>query len=199
MTSLTSHPKSNFSIKPVLTAEKVLLRPFTMDDVPTMAEILDDFEVRKFTGAIDASFDEQHLRSWYSSRHDQDDRLDLAVVDRVTGDLVGEVVLNEWDEANRSCNFRTLIGPKGRGRGLGTGAARLMVDYGFEQLGLHRVSLHVFTFNPRAHRVYEKVGFVAEGTERETLLYNGLWVDSVRMSILNREWAAHRGRRKDVL
>ncbi|MCX4821300.1 GNAT family N-acetyltransferase [Streptomyces sp. NBC_01142] len=194
MTPLTSHPKANFSIKPVLTGEKVLLRPFTADDVPTMTEILEDFEVRKFTGSMDATFDEQHLRSWYSSRHDQADRIDLAVVDRVTGELVGEVVLNEWDEPNRSCNFRTLIGPKGRGRGCGTEAAQLTVDYGFEQLGLHRISLHIFTFNPRAHRVYEKVGFVAEGTERETLLHEGEWVDSIRMSFLDREWAARRGR-----
>lgn len=155
-----------------------------------MAAILADPEVRRCTGGAHLSFDEQRLRTIYAARADATDRLDLAVVDRATGELVGEVVLNQWDAHNRSCVFRTLLGPAGRGRGLGTEATRLIVGHGFEQLGLHRISLFVYAFNPRARRVYEKVGFVSEGVERETLLHEGEWVDSVRMSLLDREWAA---------
>ncbi|MET8010264.1 GNAT family protein [Streptomyces sp. NPDC005271] len=192
MTSLPPCPTAGFSLKPVLPGEKVVLRPFTADDAPAMARILDDAEVRTFTGSS-GSFDEARPRSWYGSRKDQDDRLDLAVVDRASGALVGEVVLHEWDEPNQNCAFRTLIGAAGRGRGLGTEAVRLIVGHGFERLGLHRISLGVYAFNPRARRVYEKVGFVAEGTEREALLHEGEWIDAVRMSLLKREWAAHRG------
>ncbi|GHE62210.1 hypothetical protein GCM10017771_85520 [Streptomyces capitiformicae] len=71
---------------------------------------------------------------------------------------------------------------------------RLTVGHAFERLGLHRVSLEVFTHNPRARRAYEKAGFVAEGIERQTLWQDGEWIDAVRMSILAPEWAAHRGR-----
>jgi hypothetical protein len=80
--------------------------------------------------------------------------------------------------ARRSCNFRTFLGPRGRGRGLGTEATRLIVGYRFEQAHLHRISLHVYTFNVRARRVYEKAGFVTEGVERETLLHENRWSDS---------------------
>ena len=184
----------NFSIKPVLTGERTVLRPFTEDDVPVMTGILNDPEVITLTGSPAEEFGPERLRSWYTTRNAQADRLDLGIIDRASGELVGEAVLNEWDEPNRSCGFRILIGPGGRDRGLGTEAVRLIIGHAFEQLSLHRVSLHVFAFNPRARRAYEKAGFVAEGVERQTLLHAGEWIDAVRMSILAHEWAAHHGR-----
>lgn len=183
----------DFSVKPTLTGERVVLRPFVDDDLAAFQVALADPEVIRLTGSPPEPFDLARLRAWYGSRNSQTDRLDLAVVDRATGACVGEVVLNEWDGPNRSCNFRTLIGPAGRNRGLGTEAVRLIVGYGFEQLGLHRISLEVFAFNPRARRVYEKVGFVAEGTLRQVLRDGDDWVDATVMSILAPEWAVHRG------
>ncbi|WP_217177774.1 GNAT family N-acetyltransferase [Streptomyces sp. AC495_CC817] len=179
---------------PVLTGEKALLRPFTEDDAPVMARILAEPDVVRLTGSPAESFGLDRLRSWYGSRNDQTDRLDLGIVDRASGELVGEAVLNEVDEANRGCCFRILIGASGQGRGLGTEAVRLTVGHAFEHIGLHRVSLSVFTHNPRARRTYEKVGFVAEGIERQTLWQGGEWIDALRMSILAPEWAARRGR-----
>ncbi|MFC3504969.1 GNAT family N-acetyltransferase [Micromonospora krabiensis] len=183
-----------FSVKPTLTGERVLLRPFVDADLDTFRVALADPEVRRLTGSPpDDTFDEGRLRQWYGSRNAQTDRLDLAVVDRAGGDCVGEVVLNLWEPHNRSCSFRILIGPGGRDRGLGTEATRLLVGHAFEQLGLHRVSLEVYAFNPRARRAYEKVGFVAEGVLRDALRDGDGWVDAIVMSILAPEWAAHRG------
>ncbi|MFF3458134.1 GNAT family N-acetyltransferase [Streptomyces sp. NPDC002730] len=191
---MTQQPTADFSVKPTLIGEKVILRPFTGVDATAMAAILGDPEVSVFTGsAHEGQLDLEQLRAWYGTRNDRTDRLDLAVVDRAGGEVVGEVVLHEWDAHNRSCRFRTLIGPKGRNRGLGTEATRLVVGHGFEQLDLNRIALGVFNFNPRAIRAYEKAGFVAEGTEREALLHEGQWIDATSMSILAREWAVHRG------
>ncbi|MFE6172330.1 GNAT family N-acetyltransferase [Streptomyces sp. NPDC056464] len=184
---------SDFSVKPVLRGERALLRPFSKEDVPVLERILADPEVIRLTGSPDEEFGPERLRAWYGSRNDQSDRLDLAIVDRASGELVGEAVLNDWDEYNRSCNFRILIGPDGRDRGLGTEAVRLIVGHGFEQLGLHRISLCVLSHNPRARRAYEKAGFVAEGVDRQSVWQSGEWIDEVRMAILAPEWAAHRG------
>jgi RimJ/RimL family protein N-acetyltransferase len=191
----TSPPATGFSVKPVLTGGKVVLRPYRAADAPVIAEIIGEPEVRRYTDTR-GTFTPDQIRAAIVAHADAADRLDLAVTDAATGELVGEVVLNEWDEPNRSCNFRTLLGPRGRDRGLGTEATRLIVGYGFEQLHLHRISLEVFSFNPRARRVYEKVGFVVEGVERETLLVDGQWADSVRMAILDWEWAGLAGTRQ---
>jgi RimJ/RimL family protein N-acetyltransferase len=199
----TDQALPDFSVKPVLTGDKVVLRPFTGDDLGAMRDALSDPEVLRLTGSVhgdeseaatDGPEHEVKLREWYLSRHAQPDRLDLAVTDKASGQCVGEVVLNDWDAGNRSCNFRTLIGPAGRDRGLGTEATRLIIGYGFEQLGLHRIGLQVYAFNPRARRVYEKVGFVVEGVMRDEFRYRDEWIDATMMSILAREWEQHHGR-----
>ncbi|WCN01384.1 GNAT family N-acetyltransferase [Streptomyces sp. M92] len=184
----------DFSVKPVLTGEKTVLRPFTQQDADAMWEIIGDPEVIRFTFEPTTELTRERLRSWYGVRTGDPDRLDLAVTDRVTGELVGEVVLYEWDPSARSCAFRTLIGPRGRGRGLGSEATRLIVGHGFDQAGLHRVQLEVYADNRRARRVYEKTGFVVEGTRREAAWRDGVWVDEVLMAVLDHEWAVHRGR-----
>ncbi|MEV5610385.1 GNAT family protein [Streptomyces sp. NPDC052225] len=178
-----------FAAKPVLTGARAVLRPFTEDDAEVMAVIIEDPEVVRFTGGP-ASFGAERLRAWYGSRSDQDDRLDLAVTDRVTGELVGEVVLNEWDPDHRHATFRTLIGPRGRGRGVGTEAARLIVGYGFETAGLHRIGLEAYADNHRARHVYEKIGFTVEGVRRQVELHDGVWRDEVVMGLLAEEWRA---------
>jgi RimJ/RimL family protein N-acetyltransferase len=189
----------DFAVKPTLVGERVVLRPFREADLPAMGEAMLDPEARVLTGSVhDAAQaraprspdEEKLLAEWYGTRGDQADRLDLAVTDKATGECVGEAVLNDWDPGNESCNFRIFIGPRGRDRGLGTEATRLIVGYGFEHLGLHRISLEVYAFNPRARRAYEKVGFRAEGVLRESLRYNGEWVDATVMSVLAPEWAA---------
>ncbi|WP_370413684.1 GNAT family N-acetyltransferase [Streptomyces fradiae] len=182
---------TDFSHKPTLTGELVVLRPVTEDDVPALLPMLQDPEIGRLTGSH-ADFEESALRAWYGSRGAQSNRLDLAVVERATGRVVGEVVLNDWDQANESCNFRICLAPDVLGHGLGTEATRLIVGYGFEAVGLYRVSLEVYAFNPRARRAYEKAGFRAEGVLRGALLWEGERVDATVMAALAPEWGTTR-------
>lgn len=194
---------ADFSVKPTLTGGRVLLRPFDLEqDAPALREMLQDPEAMRLTGSGHGPAElpewddeaEDRFQAWYGTRNEQRDRLDLAVVDRATAQCVGEVVLNDVSTGNRSCNFRTLLGAASRDRGLGTEATRMMVGYGFERLGLHRIELAVYSFNPRARHVYEKVGFIAEGVLRDALRWDGRWIDATVMSVLAPEWKRHRGR-----
>ncbi len=181
---------TDFSYKPTLTGELVILRPVVEADYEALAAAMADPEVIRFTGSR-GEIGEEKAREWYRTRAAMTNRIDLAVVDKATGLVVGETALNEWDPDNRSCNFRILIGPSGRDRGLGTEATKLTVGYGIEELGLHRISLGVYAFNPRAQRAYEKTGFVVEGRLRDELYWDGEWVDGIVMSILAPEWKAN--------
>ncbi|HZE40341.1 MAG TPA: GNAT family protein [Stackebrandtia sp.] len=183
---------TDFSIKPTLKGERATLVPMAPEHFPALWKAMNDPEVTRYTGSRGETTEEV-ARHWTSTRGDTTDRLDLAIVDNATGECVGEAVLNEWEPEDRRCNFRIMIGPDGQGRGLGTDATRLIVGYGFETLGLHRISLGVYAFNPRARRAYEKAGFVREGVERDELLWDGQWVDNIIMSILEDEWRRHRG------
>jgi RimJ/RimL family protein N-acetyltransferase len=182
----------SFADKVTLEGERVVLRPVEVADAAGLFAI--SAESRRLTGSHAVAASIEPLENWYRTRADHDDRLDLAIVPRATGRWAGEVVLNEVDKDNRSCNFRILLdGPASYGRGYGTEATRLILGHAFETTGVHRIELEVYAFNPRARHVYEKVGFVLEGTKRQSLRWAGEWIDAHVMSILAPDWEQHRG------
>ncbi len=182
----------SFADKPTLTGGLVVLRPVRVEDAPGLLAL--DEEARRLTGTH-ATHPLDRLERWYATRAEHDDRLDLAVVAREDPDdrWLGEVVLLDLDEDNLSCGFRIVLGADGRGRGYGSEATRLVLDHAFRTVGLHRVELEVYAFNPRARHVYERAGFVHEGTRRHALRWDGEWVDAHGMGLLADEWLS-RGR-----
>jgi RimJ/RimL family protein N-acetyltransferase len=183
--------------KPVLTGEKVILRPFEMKDSEVMLEILEEPELKKLTGsvtsdeeAMEASSTEENerVRQWYTTRNEQSNRLDLAIVYKDSNQIVGEVVFNEYDEETGNVNFRILIGQAGCNKGLGTEAINLFIKYGMEELELHRVGLEVYSFNPRAEKVYQKAGFILEGIKREEFMYNEEYIDTKIYGLLKSDY-----------
>lgn len=151
--------------KPTLRGALVTLRPMVEADAPAMWEAVNDPEGNDLTQTT-ATFTYEEIVAWCASRAEQDERLDLAIVENATGEVAGEAVLNEYDAAENSANFRiSLRGPAWYGRGLGTEATRLIVTHGLETIGLRRITLTVLARNPRARRAYEKAGFEVVGTE----------------------------------
>lgn len=74
------------------------------------------------------------------------------------------------------------------GKGYGTDAMKLCVQYAFMELGAQRVSLGLHEYNPRALRAYEKAGFQLEGRTRQDMMREGRRYDSLWMGILREEW-----------
>lgn len=73
-------------------------------------------------------------------------------------------------------------------RGYGSDALDLILNYAFNELNLYRVGLTVFGYNQRARRVYDKVGFVEEGVQRQALFRDGERHDLTFMGLLASEW-----------
>lgn len=163
----------DLSYKPHIYGEKVTLRPFHLEeDYPFIVKCVKDPVVLKLTGSDDF-FDEEKVKGWYQTRNDQTDRLDLAVIDNETDTLVGEVVLNLYEKETHSMNFRILIGPDGRDRGLGTEATRLFLDHVFKATDLDAITLSVFAFNPRARHIYESLGLTVTSVDVDDLEHEG--------------------------
>ncbi|WP_080873719.1 GNAT family N-acetyltransferase [Oceanobacillus timonensis] len=177
--------------KPLLEGEKVKLRPFKETDFPFIKKCLTDPEVLKLTGSdMDFDWEEEKdiIYEWYQTRYLEKDRLDLAIIDKKQGTCVGETVVNLYDETNHSMNYRILIGPEGRNRGLGTEATQLIIDYVFQNTTLHQLTLDVLDFNPRARHVYEKIGFVKSGIHENELQFDGEWIDAIQMRLTREDW-----------
>jgi RimJ/RimL family protein N-acetyltransferase len=85
--------------------------------------------------------------------------------------------------------FGIVVGDKKLwGTGFGSEATKLLLEYGFKHLKLHRVELIALDFNKRAQHMYRKMGFVKEGTQREARLVKGKWHNVVTMSMLEQEF-----------
>lgn len=170
----------------------VMLRPLERTDLnERYLGWLNDPEVTRYveSGAFPSTAEdlENFYRTVSSSRND----VILAVVDKQSGRHIGNVKLGPIQWVQRCATFGILIGEKDFwGKGAGEEATRLMVEYGFQRLNLHRIDLGVCAEHEAAVRCYEKVGFKVEGRMREDLFQAGGYKDRLWMGLLRSEYNA---------
>jgi RimJ/RimL family protein N-acetyltransferase len=100
--------------------------------------------------------------------------------------------LFHFNQTSRSCELGISIGDHDYlGKGYGSEAVELILDYAFKYRNFHRVYLQVTETNERAFKSYVKCGFVEEGRLREHLWTDGAYRDVICMSILRYEWLEH--------
>jgi len=175
-------PRDPFRDQPALVGAHVRLVPLTVDVLEGYLAGLRDPEVQRLTGSH-AELQPAAVEHWLRTRHLQHDRADWAVLRRTDGAFLGEAVLNDLDAENASVDFRIWLSVQGRG--YGSEATRLVLAYALDEVGLHRVALGVYAFNPRARHVYERCGFREEGRLRDALRWDGAWHDEIRMAVLS--------------
>ncbi|MBX2804816.1 MAG: GNAT family N-acetyltransferase [Hyphomicrobiales bacterium] len=174
--------------KPVLQGNRVRLRPLTANDAQAMFESLSEPISMRLTGTH-GTFTFEDVLTHCRLIEKSEDRWDYGI--EVDGDLVGEIVLNGVSWPDQSASLRIAVWTPGcRNKGYGSEAAALLIRHGFEMLALNRIELEVFSFNPHAQHVYEKLGFRHEGVRREALIWDGEKVDAHVMSLLRREYLA---------
>ncbi|MGP8297974.1 GNAT family N-acetyltransferase [Streptomyces inhibens] len=174
---------SALSEKPVLTGARIRLAPLSIRHAAAFHHTFLDPETRRLTGTHH-DWTLRELQDWCAGSADREDRLDLAIEDRESGDYLGELALSQIDPDNAHGSFRISLTQDATGRGIGSEAIRLLLDHAFDRVGLHRVQLEVFAFNERARRAYEKCGFEVEGRMREALFWDGEWHDVFVMAAL---------------
>ncbi len=121
-------------------------------------------------------------------KHEDEPAFKFAIRTLADDKLIGECDLYPtWNHQNAWVGIG--IGePAYRSKGYGTDAMRLLVAYGFRELGLYKVTLGLFAYNTRALRCYEKVGFVREQLKRQAYFRDGQRYDEITMGILRPDW-----------
>ncbi|MEY4391246.1 MAG: hypothetical protein RLZZ400_989 [Actinomycetota bacterium] len=123
-------------------------------------EMVSNPEARRLT-ATTQSFTREQIQDWLSTRAETPNRRDWAIID-ASGEFVGEVVLNEFNDSKNEMNLRiALRGPKYYNLGYGRQAIALALVHAFDDLFLDRVTISALVDNRRAQASYESVGFVA--------------------------------------
>lgn len=99
---------------------------------------------------------------------------------------VGTVYLKDIDLVNKKAEYGIFIGEESaRGKGIGTKAAEAIINYGFNELGLHKIYLRVLAKNKTAIKSYVKAGFKQEAYFSDEVFLNGNYEDIVFMAIIN--------------
>jgi RimJ/RimL family protein N-acetyltransferase len=185
------------TIFPVLVeGRRIRLREVNIDDFEATWEWASRAELFRFLPIDQPTREEE--RAWLDSIvpefHERPRRryeLGIEIVDG--SELVGMVRLGIDSERHRSVSMSYGISPNYWGHGYATEATQLIVGFGFEALGLHRVWATHHPDNLASRKVMEKVGLREEGRRRDDRFVGGVWYDSVVCSILEDEWRPRRG------
>ena len=114
----------------------------------------------------------------------------LAIVERGSSLLIGDATIGIGSVPNKRAEIGFTLRRDRWGAGLATEAAQLLLAFGFDQLGMHRIEATSHPDNVASIRVLEKIGMSLEGCIRDHLFVNGAWRDSLAFSILEPEWRA---------
>ena len=172
----------------LLIGERILLRPFSKRDLPHIQRWSADAELRKLIGEV-APMSEAEAEKFYKELRADENRAWFVIVLKKGNRVIGEAGLLRMFRPWRNTDMTIIIGEKDAwGKGYGTEAGHLLLDYAFNQLGFHRISIGVVGFNKRALRFWENLGFKKEGVERDEYFYDNKYSDGIMMSILENEF-----------
>ena len=149
---------------PVLRADGMLLRAWTLDDWQGVLRLADDEGTRRWSPSLRTVFTRPDAEAWLELR--QERGINWAVVDPASDELMGRVGLHHFDDEDNSAEIGYGVLPTFRRKGVATRAVGAAVAYGFGERGLVRVSLEHGVGNHASCAVARAGGFAFEGIKR---------------------------------
>lgn len=175
----------------VVRGDRVELRELRAADADQVAAFFLDPEIARWSPSERTT--ERDLREYLervaaNAAAEERSHYELAVV--VEGRVAGDVGMRIEHPLMRAADVGYEVARDLWGKGIATEAVGLLIGFGFDQLGLHRIAASCDPDNPASRRVLEKVGMSYEGRLRSVLRLGGEWRDVLQHSILEHEWRA---------
>jgi len=170
------------------------LRSLELSDLNALWTWFADREVVRYSLSLWLfPYSRHETQTWLEKTIHDKQTLTLGIVERTSAALIGFAGIAGISLINRSGEYFILIGNKDWwSKGYGTEVTKLIVEYGFATLNLHRIALTVSDINSGGVKAYERAGFTMEGVLRQACYRDGQYHDKLIMSILHPEWQARR-------
>lgn len=170
-----------------LVGENCYLAPLCIEDASTYAQWINDMETAIGLTLSDALLTVEKEKELLTQL--QSEPYNFAIVEKQTDTLLGSIGLIDIDYINRRAGIGIFIGNKKYlGKGIGTEAMKLLLDFAFNILNLHSIYLKVYEFNKIARRCYKKIGFRESGRLRAAKWICGKSYDEIYMDLLAEEF-----------
>lgn len=191
-----TEPKGHEPEYPIRT-ERLLLRPITAADAAAMHVYKSDPDAVRYVpyAPLELTDVEQRIATtWSNTRFAREgDAVSLAVEDRASGALLGDVVLFWRSETDRSGEVGYIFDPRVSGRGYATEAVGALLALGFDGLGLHRIIARLDERNTSSGRVAERLGFRREARLVDSEWFKDEWTTLLVYALLEDEWRGRSG------
>lgn len=171
--------------------DRLRLETPTEEDVSFLQSGVNHPAIREYIGAFRTPYTEQRYEEELWSAETGEDAVSLLVVpdeDEFADEPVGSVQLYPIRDAEGYANFGVWLLPEAWGNGYALEAGAHLIEFGFQELGLHRVSATVTAPNDDSRALCERLGFTHEGAAREAAIVHGEYVDVARYGLLVDEW-----------
>ncbi|WP_132058305.1 GNAT family N-acetyltransferase [Halorussus amylolyticus] len=168
-----------------LRGDSITLRTVEDEDVEFLRDAINDPDVREGLTTAKPINAEQE-REYFEERISSDEDVHLLVC--ADGEATGSIGLYDIDHRMGHCEIGLWLAAEYHGRGYGTEASRLVTDYAFRELRMHRVMARVLAHNDASRRIWEKLGFEQEGVHRDEAYHDGEYVDVRYYGVLDDEW-----------
>jgi RimJ/RimL family protein N-acetyltransferase len=172
----------------------IVLKTFEPGDFDQLISWIDSEELlTKWAGGLFSFPLTKESLNWYiedTNVQNESDAFVYKAVETETNETVGHISLGGLSWKNRSSRIsRVLVGRTAhQGKGICQQMIRAALKIGFDELGLHRISLGVYENNKAALNCYLKSGFKIEGVARDILWFNNEYLSMIEMGILEHEW-----------
>jgi len=174
---------------PTLYTQRLVLRPFSLADVPTIVTLAGDWDIAFNTLSVPHPYTEEHAVQWIRQQAvqwEQKQAINFAIA-HSDNTVVGSIGLGLVPSFNLA-ELGYWVGKPYWGKGYATEAARALVNFGFEKLSLHRIQATHFGNNPASGRVMQKVGLLYEGCRRQHTLKWGEYRDIKLYGMVREDW-----------
>lgn len=171
--------------------DRLELCPPEEPDIDVLLEGVNNPAVRRYIGVFRTPYTEERYREELWPAEHEERGVSLVVVPRtgeLAGDTVGSVQLYPLNDAQGYANFGVWFLPKAWGNGYALEAGAHLVDFGFTELRLHRISATTLAPNEAGATLCARLGFTHEGAAREAQFADGGYVDVDRHGLLADEW-----------
>lgn len=179
-----------FSHIPTLETDRLILRGMRVSDTEDMFEYARRPSVTQYltwNPHTDPAETREYL-TYVGQRYRTGDFYDWAVVDRESGHMIGTCGFTSFNCPHDTAEIGYVLNPAYQGKGLATEAVRRVLDFGFDELGLHRIEAHFMEGNDASRRLMERVGMAFEGYARESMRIKGRFCTIGTCAILRYEY-----------